>query len=143
MIICRGVGLEPQVIIGKMHGDVFEPTTSIVFNPILTHSQGDEQEVVIKNPCTFPVEIYNLEFDKQFLEEEKVRADFPNQGFDSSFVFSFFRSFVCYQVTMKTITFFYQPVLLAINCLPNYKSFTMVKTILLFTKNIFTFFLSV
>jgi hydrocephalus-inducing protein len=72
MIICRGVGLEPQIIIGQMHGDIFEPTTSIVFNPILTHSQGDEQEIVIRNPCTFPIEIYNLEFDKQFLEEEKV-----------------------------------------------------------------------
>jgi hydrocephalus-inducing protein len=72
MIICRGIGLEPQVIIGQMHGDIFEPTTSIVFNPILTHSQGDEQEIVIRNPCTFPVEIYNLEFDKQYLEEEKV-----------------------------------------------------------------------
>lgn len=72
MIICRGIGLEPQIIIGQMRGTTFEPTTSIVFNPILTHSNGDEQEVVIKNPCSFPVEIYNLEFDKQFLEEEKV-----------------------------------------------------------------------
>jgi hydrocephalus-inducing protein len=76
MIICRGIGLEPQIIIGQMHGDIFEPTTSIVFNPILTHSQGDEQEVVIRNPCTFPVEIYNLEFDKQYLEEEKVNLSF-------------------------------------------------------------------
>lgn len=76
MIICRGIGLEPQIIIGQMHGDVFEPTTSIVFNPILTHSQGDEQEIVIRNPCTFPVEIYNLEFDKQYLEEEKVNLSF-------------------------------------------------------------------
>jgi len=73
MIICRGVGLEPQIIIGQMHGDTFEPTTSIVFNPILTHSPGDEQEIVIRNPCTFPIEIYNLEFDKQYLEEEKVK----------------------------------------------------------------------
>ncbi len=72
MIICRGGGLEPQVIIGQMHGTTFEPTTSIVFNPILTHSNGDEKEIVIRNPCSFPVEIYNLEFDKQYLEEEKV-----------------------------------------------------------------------
>lgn len=78
MIICRGLGLEPQVVVGQMHGEVFEPTTSIVFNPILTHSQGDEQEIVIRNPCSFPVEIYNLEFDKQYLEEEKVNL------FDSS-----------------------------------------------------------
>lgn len=72
MIICRGTGREPQLIIGQMRGTQFEPTTTIVFNPILTHSQGDEQEVVIRNPCDFPVEIYNLEFDKQYLEEEKV-----------------------------------------------------------------------
>ncbi|CAF5135068.1 unnamed protein product, partial [Rotaria magnacalcarata] len=71
MIICRGVGLEPQIIIGQMHGDIFEPTTSIIFNPILTHSQGDEQDIVIRNPCMFPIELYNLEFDKQYLEEEK------------------------------------------------------------------------
>ncbi|CAF1106189.1 unnamed protein product [Rotaria sordida] len=82
MIICRGVGLEPQVIIGQMHGDIFEPTTSIVFNPILTHSQGDEQDIVIRNPCPFPIEIYNLEFDKQYLEEEKILRLLP--GYDEN-----------------------------------------------------------
>ena len=71
-MLCQGVGLEPQLIIGQMRGGQFEQTSSIVFNPILTHSPGDEQEVVIKNPCPFPIEIYNLEFDKQYLEEEKV-----------------------------------------------------------------------
>jgi hydrocephalus-inducing protein len=63
-----------------MHGDTFEPTTSIVFNPILTHSPGDEQEIVMRNPCTFPVEIYNLEFDKQYLEEEKVKFLFLSKS---------------------------------------------------------------
>lgn len=72
MIICRGLGLEPQILIGQIHGDIFEQTTSIVFNPILTHSAGDEQDIVIRNPCSFPIEIYNLEFDKQYLEEERV-----------------------------------------------------------------------
>ena len=42
------------------------------FGPILPHSSGDEQDVVIRNPCSFPVEFYNLEFDPQYLEEEKV-----------------------------------------------------------------------
>ncbi|CAF0941486.1 unnamed protein product [Adineta steineri] len=82
MIICRGIGLEPQIIVGQMHGTTFEPTTSIVFNPILTHSHGDEQEIVIRNPCTFPVEIYNLEFDKQYLDEEKVLRLLP--GYDEN-----------------------------------------------------------
>jgi hydrocephalus-inducing protein len=42
------------------------------FGPILPHSVGDEKEVVVKNPCAFPIEVYNLEFDSQYLEEEKV-----------------------------------------------------------------------
>ncbi|CAF4568536.1 unnamed protein product, partial [Rotaria sp. Silwood2] len=82
MIICRGLGLEPQIIIGQMHGDVFEPTTSIVFNPILTHSQGDEQDIIIRNPCAFPIEIYDLEFDKQYLEGEKILRLLP--GYDEN-----------------------------------------------------------
>jgi hydrocephalus-inducing protein len=45
---------------------------SIEFEPILPHSPGDEQEVKIVNPCPFPVELYNLEFDKNYLEEEKI-----------------------------------------------------------------------
>ena len=39
---------------------------------MLPHSVGDEQEVVVRNNCSFPIEIYNLEFDKSYLEEEKV-----------------------------------------------------------------------
>ena len=47
-------------------------STLIEFGPVLPHSAGDEKELVIKNPSSFPVEIYSLEFDKQYLEEEKV-----------------------------------------------------------------------
>ena len=42
------------------------------FGPVLPHSNGDEKEIVIRNPCKFPLEIYNLEFDRTYLEEEKV-----------------------------------------------------------------------
>ena len=42
------------------------------FGPILPHSAGDEREVIVKNPCGFPIEFYNLEFDTTYLEEEKV-----------------------------------------------------------------------
>lgn len=42
------------------------------FGPILPHSVGDEREVIVRNPCAFPIEFYNLEFDSQYLEEEKV-----------------------------------------------------------------------
>lgn len=31
-----------------------------------------EAEVTVKNPCSFPIEFYSLELDKQYLEEEKV-----------------------------------------------------------------------
>ena len=44
------------------------------FDPILPHSLGDEKEVIVSNPCPFPVEMYSLEFDKQYLQEEEVRG---------------------------------------------------------------------
>ena len=47
-------------------------STLIEFGPVLPHSAGDEKEVIVRNPSSFPVEIYSLEFDKQYLEEEKV-----------------------------------------------------------------------
>lgn len=31
-----------------------------------------EAEVTVKNLCSFPIEFYSLELDKQYLEEEKV-----------------------------------------------------------------------
>ena len=63
MILCKGKGLEPRIDLSK---------NSLEFEPILPHSIGDEQEVKIFNPCPFPIEIYNLEFDKNYLEEEKI-----------------------------------------------------------------------
>jgi hydrocephalus-inducing protein len=65
MILCKGKGQEPRLEFSK---------NSIEFEPILPHSAGNEQELKIVNPCSFPVEIYNLEFDKAYLEEEKVRS---------------------------------------------------------------------
>ena len=62
-MLCRGQGLEPHLEFEK---------SLVEFGPILPHSIGDEQEITIKNPCTYPIEFYNLEFDSQYLEEEKV-----------------------------------------------------------------------
>ena len=62
-ISVTGRGSEPKIEFDK---------TLIEFGPVLPHSSGDEKEVVIKNPLPFPVEIYSLEFDKEYLEEEKV-----------------------------------------------------------------------
>jgi hydrocephalus-inducing protein len=63
VVSVRGEGSEPKV----------EFTSSVLeFGPILPHAFGDEKEVTVQNPSSFPVEIYSLEFDKQYLEEEKV-----------------------------------------------------------------------
>lgn len=63
MVLCKGKGSEPRIDLSK---------NSAEFEPILPHNIGDEQEIKISNPCPFPIEIYNLEFDKNYLEEEKV-----------------------------------------------------------------------
>ena len=64
MVLCKGRGLEPRIEFSK---------SLLEFEPILPHSAGDEQDIKIINPCSFPVEIYSLEFDKNYLEEEKVK----------------------------------------------------------------------
>ncbi len=73
MVLCKGRGLEPRIEFSK---------TLLEFEPILPHSVGDEQEIKITNPCSFPIEIYNLEFDKNYLEEEKVLRTI--RGYDES-----------------------------------------------------------
>ncbi|NWR06172.1 HYDIN protein, partial [Paradoxornis webbianus] len=35
-------------------------------------SDGVEATVVVKNPSNFPIEFYSLDFDEQYLEEEKI-----------------------------------------------------------------------
>ncbi|NXV09137.1 HYDIN protein, partial [Cettia cetti] len=35
-------------------------------------SDGLDATVVVKNPCNFPIEFYSLDFDEQYLEEEKI-----------------------------------------------------------------------
>ena len=63
-LACRGQGLEPRLEFAR---------AEVAFGPILPHSQGDTQEVTVKNPCSFPIEMYSIEFDKVYLEEEMVR----------------------------------------------------------------------
>ena len=62
-LLCRGQGQEPHLDIDR---------NLVEFGPILPHSAGDEQDIIVRNPCSFPIEFYNLEFDKAYLEEEKV-----------------------------------------------------------------------
>lgn len=55
------------------------------FNPpalkmgrVLVGSDGVEATVVVKNPCTFPIEFHSLDFDEQYPEEEEVRRQVPD-----------------------------------------------------------------
>ena len=34
----------------------------------------DEKLLVLRNPCTFPVEVYSVELDKELVKEEKVKC---------------------------------------------------------------------
>lgn len=63
LLLCRGQGLEPRLEFDR---------NLVEFGPILPHSSGDEQEIIVKNPSSFPIEFYNLEFDSSYLEEEKI-----------------------------------------------------------------------
>ena len=60
---CRGTGVEPKLEFSD---------TMLNFGPVLPYCVGDELDIVVKNPASFPVEFYSLEFDKKYLEEEKV-----------------------------------------------------------------------
>ncbi|XP_039456431.1 hydrocephalus-inducing protein homolog [Oreochromis aureus] len=40
--------------------------------PCLPASTDVEAEVTVKNPCSFPIEFYSLEFDTQYLQEEEI-----------------------------------------------------------------------
>lgn len=62
-LTCKGRGVEPKIEFEKL---------MVNFGPVLPHAHGDEEEVIVKNPCSFPIEFYCLEFDKKYLEEEKV-----------------------------------------------------------------------
>lgn len=62
-ITAQGQGEEPQLD--------FCPSV-VELGPCLPASTQVEVEVTVKNPCSFPIEFYSLEFDTQYLEEEKV-----------------------------------------------------------------------
>ncbi|XP_069822484.1 hydrocephalus-inducing protein homolog isoform X3 [Dendropsophus ebraccatus] len=63
MLLVQGQGLEPRL----------EFTPSVLeLGPILPFSPGDDVEVLVRNPCSFPIEFYSLEMDKQYVEEEKI-----------------------------------------------------------------------
>lgn len=65
-LLAEGQGLEPRL--------EFSPSI-LELGPLLPYAPGDEAEVVVKNPCNFPIEFYSLEFDQQYHVEEKVSRD--------------------------------------------------------------------
>ncbi|XP_054856814.1 hydrocephalus-inducing protein homolog [Eublepharis macularius] len=58
-----GHGLEPRL--------EFNPSI-VELGPLLPYAVGDEAEMVVKNPCSFPIEFYSLELDQQYLLEERI-----------------------------------------------------------------------
>ena len=59
----EGQGSEPQVQFN---------CTLLEFPPVLPFSSGSEAEVIVSNPMPYPVEIYSLTFDQQYIDEEEV-----------------------------------------------------------------------
>ncbi|XP_045894223.1 hydrocephalus-inducing protein homolog [Micropterus dolomieu] len=72
-ITAQGKGEEPQL--------EFCPS-ALELGPCLPVSTEVEAEVTVKNPCSFPIEFYSLEFDTQYLEEEKILR--LMQGYDEN-----------------------------------------------------------
>ncbi|KAF3689156.1 Hydrocephalus-inducing protein Hy-3 [Channa argus] len=62
-ITAQGQGEEPQL--------EFSPSV-LELGPSLPGSTEIEAEVIVRNPCSFPIEFYSLDFDKNYLEEEKI-----------------------------------------------------------------------
>ncbi|XP_045149859.1 hydrocephalus-inducing protein homolog [Echinops telfairi] len=71
-LLAQGQGLEPRL--------EFNPSV-LELGPLLPCAPGDEAELVVKNPCSFPIEFYSLEFDQQYLIEEKMLRKL--KGYDS------------------------------------------------------------
>ncbi|XP_008833211.1 hydrocephalus-inducing protein homolog [Nannospalax galili] len=63
VLLAQGQGLEPRL--------EFSPSV-LELGPLLPYATGDEAKVIVRNPCTFPIEFYSVEFDQQYLLEEKM-----------------------------------------------------------------------
>ena len=52
----------------------------VELGPILPFSDGATMDFTISNPCDFKVEVYSLDFDRQYLEEEEILRN--QSGYD-------------------------------------------------------------
>ncbi|KAG7229797.1 hypothetical protein INR49_012446 [Caranx melampygus] len=73
IVTAQGQGEEPQLD--------FCPSI-LTFGPCLPLNAEVDAEVTVKNPCSFPIEFYSLEFDTQYLKEEKILR--LMQGYDEN-----------------------------------------------------------
>ncbi|XP_031978071.1 LOW QUALITY PROTEIN: hydrocephalus-inducing protein homolog [Corvus moneduloides] len=53
---------------------------------VLVGSNWLEATVVVKNPCKFPIEFYSLDFDEQYLEEEKILRTVVGSKYPKTFL---------------------------------------------------------
>uniref|UniRef100_A0A3P8U8F5 HYDIN axonemal central pair apparatus protein n=1 Tax=Amphiprion percula TaxID=161767 RepID=A0A3P8U8F5_AMPPE len=72
-VTAQGQGEEPQL--------EFCPSV-LQLEPCLPFNTETEAEVTVKNPCSFPIEFYSLEYDTQYLTEEKILRLL--QGYDEN-----------------------------------------------------------
>ncbi|XP_069882349.1 hydrocephalus-inducing protein homolog isoform X1 [Dipodomys merriami] len=72
ILLANGQGLEPRL--------EFCPSV-LELGPLLPFATGEEADVIVKNPCNFPIEFYSLEFDQQYILEEKILRQL--KGYDS------------------------------------------------------------
>lgn len=66
-----------QKVVINANGNGKEPELDFVeslleFGPTLPHSLGGEKNIIVKNTTCEPIEFYSVEFDPQYMEEEKV-----------------------------------------------------------------------
>ncbi|XP_061629909.1 hydrocephalus-inducing protein homolog [Phyllopteryx taeniolatus] len=75
LIITVTEGTQPLVITALGQGEdpqlMFCPP-ELIMGPCLPFSMEIEAEVIVKNCCSYPIEFYSLEFDTQYLKEEKM-----------------------------------------------------------------------
>ncbi|XP_054633597.1 hydrocephalus-inducing protein homolog [Dunckerocampus dactyliophorus] len=63
IITAQGQGEDPHL--------VFCPP-ELTMGPCLPFSMEIEAEITVKNPCSYPIEFYSLEFDTQYQNEERI-----------------------------------------------------------------------
>ena len=67
-----GTGMQPKLQIDQ---------SIIELGPVLPFAVGKTFDLKVKNPSLVPVEFYSLDFDEQYLEEEKVLRE--QKGYDA------------------------------------------------------------